>query len=115
MASPPCAWDGSHRLSVDEKDHDDKNDAFFYDAPLVPLAELEERLAFVEVCCIQLAADAPLAHELMRRTQQARHALAACAVRSFSTNLRRALAAKVYALEFDARDALLAARRVEFF
>ena len=113
--SAPRACDGSRRLSDDEKNHDDENDGYFYNAPLVPLAELEERLELGGVCCVPLAPDAPLAHSLMRRTQQARHALAACAIRSFSTNLRRALAVKVYDLEIEARAALRAARRSGIF
>jgi hypothetical protein len=105
-----AAYDGSRPLN-DEDDHEHESDGFFFAAPVRSLGELEERFDRVERFCIALALDGPLAEALMRRAQQARYAIAACAIRPFSTNLRRALGVKVVSLELEARAAVWALRR----
>jgi hypothetical protein len=95
-------------LNNDDEEHE--SDGFFFAAPVRSRSELEERLDRVERFCIALALDGPLAEALMRRAQQARYAIAACAIRPFSANLRRALGVKVVNLELEARAAVWALR-----
>jgi hypothetical protein len=77
-----------------------------HSAPLVSNAEMDETLDIVGVLVAQLDGTAPRTRELVEREVQAREALRACRSMDFAPKLRRALAAKVLDLAFDARVAV---------
>ena len=86
-------------------------DVFGHPAPVLPLGELEVRIAIAEVFRGQLDAGSAMAASLAARETQCRAATAACRAMNFSVKLRRSLSAKVLDLEADARDAVRRARR----
>jgi hypothetical protein len=78
----------------------------FQPSPLT-LSELEERLAVAERYIVQLDEAPTECAVLTQRAAQCRTALDACRALNFGPNLRRALAAKVRAVESDARTQLV--------
>jgi hypothetical protein len=90
----------------------DDADVFGHPAPVVPLGELEMRIAIAEVLRGQLDAGCGIAASLAAREAQCRAATSACRAMNFSVKMRRALSAKVLDLEADARESVrYAARR----
>jgi hypothetical protein len=88
-------------------------DADIFDelAPLLRLAEMEERLAFVAVFIGQLDDASHDYTKLVVREEQCRAALTACRRQHFSPTLRGSLSEKVLALAYDARESVLAQTR----
>jgi hypothetical protein len=86
-------------------------DVFCHPAPVIPMGELEVRIAIAEVLRGQLDAGSAMAASLAAREAQCRAAMAACRAMNFSVKMRRALSAKVLDLEADARESVRCARR----